>query len=62
MRNLSILVFIEDTLCDSAIGFVIMAVVQETMLYCSRSCIVSLCTQFLLHQGHIERANWAEIQ
>lgn len=62
MRNLSILGFVADTLCGSATGVVIMAVVQEMMLYCGRSCRVSLCTQFLLHQGHIERANWAEIQ
>lgn len=39
MRNLSILGFVTDTLCGSATGVVIMAVVQEMMLYCGRSCM-----------------------
>lgn len=55
MRNLSILVFAADTLCGSATGIVIMAVVQKMILYCGRSCRVRVCAQFLLHQGHIER-------
>lgn len=51
MRNLSVLVFDAAALCDSAPSIVIMAVVQELMLYCSKSCSVSLLTRFLLHQG-----------
>lgn len=56
MTNLSILAFVADTLCSSAAGIVIVAVVQEMMLYCGRSCRGSLCTQFLLHQGHVKRS------
>jgi len=43
----TILGFFADALCGSTPGIVVMAVMQELMLYCGGSCRVSLCTQFL---------------